>query len=182
MSAVRNTVGQGKEMSQGDLNGPVSDVALKEYCNKYYNQLFPILAEKMHQEKVHQEKLKAVKACLKFEEVSQHSKSGTPSRRRDLRKRLGSRHIHSVSRCPKPRHGRSESPRKKDPEIKKVFKRLEKGVFHWLGDKEKSMSTYSDDSRRQTYHSSRIDTESYCWDLRFDDYKTTYAYMKINET
>ncbi|GJT25569.1 hypothetical protein Tco_0895506, partial [Tanacetum coccineum] len=24
--------------------------------------------------------------------------------------------------------------------------------------------------------------EPYCWDLRFDDYKTTYAYMKINET
>ncbi|GKE27662.1 reverse transcriptase domain-containing protein, partial [Tanacetum coccineum] len=34
----------------------------------------------MHQEKVQQEKLKAVKARLNFEEVSQHSESGTPSR------------------------------------------------------------------------------------------------------
>ncbi|GKG18358.1 hypothetical protein Tco_0372656 [Tanacetum coccineum] len=25
-------------------------------------------------------------------------------------------------------------------------------------------------------------TQAWCWDLRFDDYKTTYAYMKINET
>ncbi|GKE44919.1 hypothetical protein Tco_1472203 [Tanacetum coccineum] len=45
----------------------------------------------MHQEKVQQEKLKTVKARLNFEEISQHSESGTPSRRRDLRKRLGSR-------------------------------------------------------------------------------------------
>ncbi|GKA97006.1 hypothetical protein Tco_0824900 [Tanacetum coccineum] len=158
-SVVRNTVGQGKEMSQGNLNGPTSDAPLMEYCGKYYNQLLPILAEKMHQEKVQQEKLKAVKARLNFKEVSQHSESGTPSRRRDLRKRLGSRHIRSVSGSPEPIHGRSESPRKKDPE-KMVFKRLEKGVFHRLGDKGKIMSTYSYDSRRQSYHSSRRDTES----------------------
>ncbi|GJR70568.1 reverse transcriptase domain-containing protein [Tanacetum coccineum] len=159
-SAVRNTEGQGKEMSQGNLNGPASDATLREYCDKYYNQLLPILAEKMHQEKVQQEKLKAVKACLNFEEVSQHFESGTLSRRRDLRKRLGSRCICSVSGSPEPRHGRSESPRKKDPERKTVFKRLEKGVFHKLGDKGKSISTYSDDSRRQSYHSSCRDTES----------------------
>ncbi|GJY50795.1 hypothetical protein Tco_0441642 [Tanacetum coccineum] len=94
---VRNKVGQGKEMSQGNLNGPVSDAALREYCDKYYNQLLPILFKKMHQEKVQQEKLKAVKAHLNFEEVSQHSESGTPSRRRDLRKSLRSRRICSVS-------------------------------------------------------------------------------------
>nr|GEU45471.1 reverse transcriptase domain-containing protein [Tanacetum cinerariifolium] len=117
-SAVRNTVGQGKEISQGNLNGPASDAALREYCDKHYNQLLPILAEKMHQEKVQQEKIKAAKARLNFEEVSQHSESGTPSRRRDLIKRLVSRHIRSVSGSPEPRRGRSESPRKRDPERK----------------------------------------------------------------
>ncbi|GKB76806.1 reverse transcriptase domain-containing protein [Tanacetum coccineum] len=147
---VRNTVGREKEISQGNLNGPVSDAALREYCDKHYNQLLPILAEKMHQEKVQQEKLKAVKARLNFEEVSQHSESGTPSRRRDLRKRIRSKRICSVSGSPKPRRGRSESPRKRDPERKTVFKRLEKGVFHRLGDKEKSMSAYSNDSRHQS--------------------------------
>nr|GEV94894.1 reverse transcriptase domain-containing protein [Tanacetum cinerariifolium] len=40
----------------------------------------------MHQENVQQEKLKVVKARLNFEEVSQQSESGTPSRMRDLKK------------------------------------------------------------------------------------------------
>ncbi|GKD86782.1 reverse transcriptase domain-containing protein [Tanacetum coccineum] len=91
----------------------------------------------MHQEKVQQEKLKAVKARLNFEEVSQHSELGTPNRRKDLSKRLGSKHICSVFGSLRPRRGRSESPRKRDPERKTMFKRLEKGVFHKLGDKEK---------------------------------------------
>ncbi|GJX15453.1 hypothetical protein Tco_0216285 [Tanacetum coccineum] len=126
-----------------------------------YHQLLPIIAKKVHQEKVQQEKLKVVKARLKFEEVSQHFESGTPSRRKDLKKRLGSRRVRSVSGSPEPRRGRSESPRKKDSERKTVFKRLEKRVFHRLKDKGKSMSAYSDDSRRQSYHSSCKDTESF---------------------
>ncbi|GKD04759.1 hypothetical protein Tco_1179733 [Tanacetum coccineum] len=69
-SAMRNTIGREKEMLQGNLNGPATDTALREYCDKHYNQLLPILAEKMHQEKVQQEKLKAVKARLNFEVVS----------------------------------------------------------------------------------------------------------------
>ncbi|GJU64005.1 reverse transcriptase domain-containing protein [Tanacetum coccineum] len=36
-----------------------------------------------------------------------------------------------------------------------------KDVFHRLGDKEKGMSAHSGNSRRQSYHSSRGDTESY---------------------
>nr|GEV26314.1 retrotransposon Gag domain-containing protein [Tanacetum cinerariifolium] len=43
-----------------------------------------------------------------------------PNRRRDLRKRLGSKHIRSTSGSPEPRCGRSESPRKKGPERKTV--------------------------------------------------------------
>ncbi|GJZ78991.1 reverse transcriptase [Tanacetum coccineum] len=114
----------------------------------------------MHQEKVHQEKLKAVKARLNFEEVSQYSESGTPSRRRDLRRRLGSKCVRKVSGSPEPRRGRSESPRIRDPKRRTVFKRLKNGVFHRLGDKEKGMSAYSGDSRHQSYHSSQRDTKS----------------------
>ncbi|GJX83000.1 hypothetical protein Tco_0332481, partial [Tanacetum coccineum] len=158
-SAVRNTVGREKEMSQGDLNGTTTDAALREYCDKHYNQLLPILAEKMHQEKVQQEKLKAVKAHLNFEKVSQYSKSGTPSKRRDLIKRRRSRRVHSVSGSPEPRRGQSESPRKRDPKRNIVFKRLENSVFHGLGDKGKSMFAYSNDSRRQSYHISRRDNK-----------------------
>ncbi|GJT27506.1 hypothetical protein Tco_0907781 [Tanacetum coccineum] len=91
----------------------------------------------MHQEKVQQEKLKVVKALLNFEEASQYFESGAPTRRGDVRKRLGPKDARSMSRSPEPRHDRSRSPRKKDPERETVFRRLEKGVFHRLGDKEK---------------------------------------------
>nr|GEU37723.1 ribonuclease H-like domain-containing protein [Tanacetum cinerariifolium] len=79
-----------------------------------------------------------------------HSRKSTP-RKGTTRKAQG---------CPESRHGRPESPRKKDPKRKTVFKRLEKGVFHWLRDKGKSMSAYSNDLRHQSYHSSRRDTKS----------------------
>ncbi|GJY27675.1 reverse transcriptase domain-containing protein [Tanacetum coccineum] len=128
-SDVRNTVGKGKEASHGNLNGPASDAALREYFDKHYNQLLP------------------------------HSKSGTPRRRRDIKKGLGSKCVRNISGSPEPRRGRSESPRKKNPKRKPVFKRQEKGVFHRLGDKEKVMFAYSNDSRHQSYHISHKYTE-----------------------
>ncbi|GKB13067.1 hypothetical protein Tco_0846990, partial [Tanacetum coccineum] len=135
-SVVRNTLG--KEPIPQDPGRPISDEALREYCDRNYYQILPIIAEKVHQEKVQQEKLKAVKACLNFEEASHQSES----------------------KSPEPRRGRSESPKKNSPERKAVFKRLEKGVFHRLGDKGKSVSVHSNDSRRWSHHSSRRDTES----------------------
>ncbi|GJV50021.1 reverse transcriptase domain-containing protein [Tanacetum coccineum] len=92
-SVVRNTLR--KEQVSQDLGRPGSDTALREYYDRNYHQLLPIIAEKVHQEKVRQEKLKAVKARLNFEEASQHSESGTPSSKRDLKERLRSRHVRS---------------------------------------------------------------------------------------
>ncbi|GKB31380.1 reverse transcriptase domain-containing protein [Tanacetum coccineum] len=109
-SIVRNTLV--KEQVPQDLGKPISDEALREYCDKNYHQILPIIAERVHQEKVQQEKLKAVKARLNFEETSRHSESGTLSRRRDLKERLGPRHARSMSGSPEPRRGRSKSPRK----------------------------------------------------------------------
>ncbi|GJR06418.1 hypothetical protein Tco_0529402 [Tanacetum coccineum] len=105
-----------------DLGRPASDAPLWEYYDKNYHQLLLIIAKKVHQEKVQQEKLKAVKARLNFEEASQHSESGTPNRRRKLRKRLGSRRIRSTSGSPKPRRGRSESAKKRVPKRKVLSK------------------------------------------------------------
>ncbi|GKE42379.1 hypothetical protein Tco_1469663, partial [Tanacetum coccineum] len=105
--------------------------------------------------------MKAVKARLNFAETSQYSKSEAPSRRRDARKRLRPKDARSMSRSPEPRRNRSRSPRRKDLERETVFRRLEKGVFHRLGNKEKGMSAYSGSSRRQSHHNSRGDTESY---------------------
>ncbi|GJX53502.1 reverse transcriptase domain-containing protein [Tanacetum coccineum] len=126
-SVVRNTLG--KEPVPQDPGRLISDDALREYYDRNYHQILPIITEKVHQEKVQQEKLKAVKAV-------------------------------SILRKPQPRHDRPESPKKKSPERKVVFKRLEKGVFHRIRDKGKSVSVHSDDSRRWSYHSSRRDTES----------------------
>ncbi|GJR00980.1 hypothetical protein Tco_0523964 [Tanacetum coccineum] len=105
--------------------------------------------------------MKAIKASLNFEETPQPSELGVPRRRRDVRKRLGPKDVRSMSRSPEPRRDRSRSPRRKDPKRETVFRRLEKGVFHRLGDKEKGMSAYSGSSRHQSCHSSREDTDNY---------------------
>nr|GEY91519.1 reverse transcriptase domain-containing protein [Tanacetum cinerariifolium] len=55
---------------------------------------------------------------------------------------------------------------------------LEKGVFHRLGDNRKSMSTYSNDSRHLSYHSSRGDTESCYQSSRSRE--TEFASKKLN--
>ncbi|GJX93365.1 hypothetical protein Tco_0347951 [Tanacetum coccineum] len=92
-SVMRNTLG--KEQVPQDVGRPMSNEALLEYCDKNYHQILIIIAEKVHQEKVQQEKLKAVKVRLNFKEASQHSESGTLSRRRDLKERLRPRHARS---------------------------------------------------------------------------------------
>nr|GEV22875.1 reverse transcriptase domain-containing protein [Tanacetum cinerariifolium] len=155
-----NTYSYVRVQSWGPSSRLISDEALREYCDKNYHQILPIIAEKVHQKKVQQEKLKAVKACLNFEKTSRHSESKKPSKRRSLKERLGHRHARSMSGSTEPRHGRSNSPRDKGPEKRIVLKRLEKGIFHRLGDMEKNVSTHSRDSRHKSYHSSRRDTES----------------------
>ncbi|GKD52853.1 hypothetical protein Tco_1286240 [Tanacetum coccineum] len=125
-SVVRNTLG--KEPVSQDPGRPISDETLREYYERNYHQILPIIAEKVHQEKVQQEKLKAVKARLNFEEASHQSESGTPIRRRGLKERLRPKYVRIRSGSPEPRRGRSESPKKKGPERKAVFKRLEKGT------------------------------------------------------
>ncbi|GKE71634.1 retrovirus-related pol polyprotein from transposon TNT 1-94 [Tanacetum coccineum] len=82
MPAVRNTLG--KEQISQDMDRPASDAALREYCNRNYHQLLPIIAKK-------------------------HPESGTPSGRMDLRKWLGYKRIRSVFESPKPRHDRYDS-------------------------------------------------------------------------
>nr|GEV79692.1 hypothetical protein [Tanacetum cinerariifolium] len=108
----------------------------KRYSKKSSRQYKPILISRRFCSTLNQE---------------HQAESGTLERGSDL----------DVSGNPEPRREGPESPRKKDPKIKTMFKRLEKGVFHKLGDKGKSMSAYSNDSRRQSYHNSRRDTESY---------------------
>ncbi|GJV40995.1 RNA-directed DNA polymerase, eukaryota, reverse transcriptase zinc-binding domain protein [Tanacetum coccineum] len=97
---------------------------------------------------------------VKMPKKNKNMFKGTPIKRRGLKERFGPRHVHSRSGSPEPRCDRPKSPKKKGSERKPVFKRLEKSVFHRLRDKEKSVSVHSDDSRRWSHHSSRMDTES----------------------
>ncbi|GKA62960.1 reverse transcriptase domain-containing protein [Tanacetum coccineum] len=106
MFVVRNMLG--KDQVPQDSGRPISDKALREYCDKNYHQILLIIAEKLHQE-------------------------GTPINRRDLKERLGPRHVRSRSESPEPR----------------------------LGDKGKCVSVHSNDLRCRPYHSSRRDTESF---------------------
>ncbi|GKB80641.1 hypothetical protein Tco_0947536 [Tanacetum coccineum] len=118
-SALRNMVGKGNEQALRNPNRPVSDTALREYCDEYYHQLLLIIAEKVHQEKVQQEKLKEVKARLNFTGCSRRNSK-----------------IQEVSQHSEIRRGRPESPRHRlgDKEIREggVFDRLRgkgKNVF-----------------------------------------------------
>nr|GEX85061.1 reverse transcriptase domain-containing protein [Tanacetum cinerariifolium] len=117
-SVVRNTVGKGNEQPQKHPSRLAFDAALREYCDKHYHQLLPIITEKVHQEKVQQEKLREVKARINFEGcsrrnlniqvASQHSESRTPNAMGDLRRRLGlggrgrsvSAHLETANRVP----------------------------------------------------------------------------------
>ncbi|GJZ50209.1 reverse transcriptase domain-containing protein [Tanacetum coccineum] len=99
-SAVRNTVGRGKEPVSQDQVRPASDAALLEYCDKNYNHLLPIIAEKLNREKEKNKKIKGVKARLNFDGssgTSRYSESRTMSTREHKK-----RHKSRRSRRPRP--------------------------------------------------------------------------------
>nr|GEY89733.1 reverse transcriptase domain-containing protein [Tanacetum cinerariifolium] len=73
--AVRNTAGKGDGTTPQGQDGPASDAALREYRDKNYNQLLPIMDEKFNREKEKNEKLKELKARLNFEGCSGTSRS-----------------------------------------------------------------------------------------------------------
>nr|GEZ07183.1 reverse transcriptase domain-containing protein [Tanacetum cinerariifolium] len=156
-STVRNTLG--KKQAPQNLDRLISNEDLREYYDKNYHQILPIIAEKLHQEKAQQEKLKSVKACLNFEEASRYFESEMPSRRRNFKEMLGHRYFRTRSGSQEPRRGYSKSSEEKDPKRRTLFKRLEEGVFHMLGDKEKNVSAHSRGSEWKSYYSSRRDTE-----------------------
>ncbi|GJS85060.1 hypothetical protein Tco_0751601 [Tanacetum coccineum] len=126
-SAVRNTVGRGKEPATQDRGGPASDATLREYCDKNYNQLLPIMAEKFSREKEKSEKLKELKSRLNFEGCS--GTSQYPESKMMDTKEHEKRHRSRRPRSPRTsvfsriRRERSRSPRQGSKEGG-VFKRI----------------------------------------------------------
>ncbi|GJU34058.1 reverse transcriptase domain-containing protein [Tanacetum coccineum] len=160
---------------------PVSDAALREYCNKHYHQLLPLIAEKVHQEKTQQDNLKEVKGRLNFkgcsrrsskiQEVSQHSESRTPNIKGERERMQRSRCSHNTSQSPEPtssvffriRRDGSESLRNRISKREAVFRRLgrkKKCVFNRLGGKARSVSACSSDSKPQQHQNAQREAES----------------------
>ncbi|GKD74294.1 hypothetical protein Tco_1332576 [Tanacetum coccineum] len=121
------------------------------FCDKNYNQLLPILAEKMHQEKVQQEKLKAVKARLNFEETSQYFESGAPSRRRDVGKELdlpNSRQPKGAEHVQKPRTKTKSILSKGRKEVRSL---RDSAGGHWKSKSKKQMLSMEDEDLSQPW-------------------------------
>ncbi|GJR77792.1 reverse transcriptase domain-containing protein [Tanacetum coccineum] len=149
-SVMWNMVGRGKEPTPQDRGGPASDAALREYCDKNYNRLLPIIAETFNKEKERNEKLKEVKARLNFEgfsETSRYSESRTLNTK-EHKKRDRSRR----SRNPRPspsvflriRRDRSRSPNQNSRE-------KEGAMFKRLVIRGRSMSARSDSHNQRFY-------------------------------
>nr|GEV40105.1 reverse transcriptase domain-containing protein [Tanacetum cinerariifolium] len=142
-SIILNTTRKGRKQKTDGPPDFMPDKKLCELCDKHYNQILPLMAEK-----VHQEKLQGMQTRLTYGESSQRnsqtqektqlfeSESCDKKKRSKKEKAQCKHHVQSVSGSPEPKRGRSESPRKRDSKRKMVFKRLENGVFHRLGDKE----------------------------------------------
>ncbi|GJZ94255.1 hypothetical protein Tco_0666458 [Tanacetum coccineum] len=94
-SDVRNTTGKNKQTPQDSVR-TTSAVDLEEFCEKHYEKLLPIMADKYEYEKRKKEKLEEVKARLDFGDArkkstraqeSAYSESRTISPRRQRRYR-----------------------------------------------------------------------------------------------
>ncbi|GJW61109.1 hypothetical protein Tco_0110444 [Tanacetum coccineum] len=127
-SDVRNTAGKNKQTPQGSVR-TTSAVDLEEFCEKHYEKLLPIMADKYEYEKRKKEKLEEVKAMLDFGDAR---KKSTRALRRE----------------------RSRSPRH---EYKSKARR-ESTMFKRLGSRGRSTSAHSD-SRRESSRSSVEDDD-----------------------
>nr|GEV40348.1 reverse transcriptase domain-containing protein [Tanacetum cinerariifolium] len=175
-SAVRNTVERGKEPVTQDLGGPASDAALREYCDKNYNQLLPIIAEKFNEEKERNIKLKGVKARLNFggfSGTSRYSESRTMSTR-EHEKRHRSRRSRSLRPSPivfsRIRRERSRSPKQKLREKEGgVFKRFGGGHCKAKSKKKRSGKEEDDLSQPWVYE----ETDPFTPRIRYFDFSKT---------
>ncbi|GJY71413.1 hypothetical protein Tco_0475116 [Tanacetum coccineum] len=149
-STVRNTIGRGKEPTPHDRGKIAFDAALREYCDKNYNQLLPIIAEKFNKEKERNEKLKEVKSRINFEGcsgTSRYSESRTMSTKEHEK-----RHRSRRSRSPRPSpsvFSRIRSDWSRLPNQNSREK--EGGVFKRLGSRGRNMSASSDNHNQRFY-------------------------------
>ncbi|GKA76731.1 hypothetical protein Tco_0783192 [Tanacetum coccineum] len=163
-SDVRNTVGKDKQTPQGSAR-TTSAIDLEEFCEKHYEKLLPIMADKYEYEQRKKEKLEEVKARLDFggtrkkstrAQESAYSESRTMSPRRHRRSHSPRQSSSVFTRL---KRERSRSPRHDH----KNKTRRESTVFKRLGSRGRSVSAYSDSrqesSRYTENHSESEDSE-----------------------
>ncbi|GJY89505.1 hypothetical protein Tco_0504701 [Tanacetum coccineum] len=167
-SDVRNTVGKDKQAPQGSAR-TTSAVDLEEFCEKHYEKLLSIMADKYEHERRKKEKLEEVKARLDFGDVRKRTTKTQESSYSESRTRSPRRHTRSHS----PRQSssvftrlkreRSRSPR----HDQKNKARRESNVFKRLGSRGRSVSAYSDsrqeNSRYTEKHSESEDSGGGHW-------------------
>ncbi|GJS99153.1 reverse transcriptase domain-containing protein [Tanacetum coccineum] len=167
-SDVRNTVRKDKQTPQGSAR-TTSAVDLEELCEKHYEKLLPIMADKYEHERRKKEKLEEVKARLDFGDV-----------RKRTTKTQESTYSESRTRSPR-RHRRSHSPRQSSSVFTRLKRersrsprhdqknkaRRESNVFKRLGSRGRSVSAYSDsrqeNSRYTEKHSESEDSGGGHW-------------------
>ncbi|GJZ39562.1 hypothetical protein Tco_0586125 [Tanacetum coccineum] len=134
---------------------------LEEFCEKHYEKLLPIMADKYEYEKRKKEKLEEVKARLDFGDArkkstraqeSAYSESRTISPRRQRRSRSPRRNPSVFTRL---RRERSRSPRHEY----KSKERRESIVFKRLESRGRSTSAHSD-SRQESLRYTENHSES----------------------
>ncbi|GJV34813.1 hypothetical protein Tco_1407290, partial [Tanacetum coccineum] len=149
-SDVQNKTEKNKQIPQDSMR-TTSAVDLVEFCEKHYEKLLPIMADKYEYEKRKKEKLEEVKARLDFgnarkkstrAQESEYSESRTISPRRQRRSRSPHRNPSVFTRL---RRERSRSPRHEY----KNKERRESTVFKRLGSRGRSASVHSD-SRQES--------------------------------
>ncbi|GJS08656.1 hypothetical protein Tco_0365452 [Tanacetum coccineum] len=175
-SVVRNTAGKGIKQATKGPRGFLPEDRFREICEKHYNQILPIMAEK-----VHQEKLQGVQTRLAYSESSrqkaqtkektQLSESETCDRKRRTKKRR-SPSPDTMSRSTRPgrspsvfsrlRQEESSSTRQRIHVSTTVFTRLgvrdrnvftrmgekKRDIHSWLGPKVASRHKHTSDRRR----------------------------------
>ncbi|GJZ69997.1 hypothetical protein Tco_0633547 [Tanacetum coccineum] len=157
----------GEEKSQlRKIGGPASDATLREYCDKNYNQLLPIMAEKFNREKEKNEKIKELKSRLNFEGcsgTSRYSESKTIDTKEHEK-----RHRSRRSRSPKTsvfsriRRKRSRSPSYSRNSHSKYTEALSKSEDsegrHWKSRSKKKKPYREEDDLSQPWVCEEVDT------------------------
>ncbi|GJR68085.1 hypothetical protein Tco_0417254 [Tanacetum coccineum] len=131
--AVRNTADKGSKQPTYGNSGSLPEDQLREICEKHYNRILPIMAEK-----VHQEKLRGVQTRLSYSESLRKRKTKkrrSPSPDNGPRSTRPGRSPSVFSRL---RLEKQNPARQRSPVSTTVFTRLgarDKNVFTRLGEK-----------------------------------------------